>query len=75
MPGSTVNTMPGSSTRPPVKPSRSAARQSARAKELGERKLVAPADAETAQANADAAQATVEAAESALEQSRAALQM
>jgi HlyD family secretion protein len=50
-----------------------AARQSARAKELGERKLVAPADAETAQANADAAQATVEAAESALEQSRAAL--
>jgi len=50
-----------------------AMRQAARTKELAERKLAAPADAETIQATAEAAQATAEAAESALEQARAAL--
>lgn len=50
-----------------------AGRQHRRTKTLAGRKLVAPADEETAQANADSAQAQVVAARAALEQARAAL--
>ena len=50
-----------------------AQRQARREKELGDRKLVAQADVETAEANADAAVAFVKANEGALAQARAAL--
>jgi HlyD family secretion protein len=50
-----------------------AERQLGRARELGERKLVAQADVDTAQSNADAAQASVKAAQGSLAQARAAL--
>ena len=48
-------------------------RQARRQKELGDRKLVAQADIDTAQSNADAAAASVKAAQGSLAQTRAAL--
>jgi HlyD family secretion protein len=50
-----------------------AERQMRRQRELGERKLVAQADVDTAQSNAEAAAASVEAARGTLAQARAAL--
>jgi HlyD family secretion protein len=50
-----------------------AQRQLRRQRELGERKLVAQADVDTAESNADAAAASVKAAEGTLAQARAAL--
>jgi len=51
-----------------------AARQSARTRELAQRKLVAQADLDTAQANADAAQAAVDSAAGKVAQARASLE-
>ncbi len=50
-----------------------AERQYRRNQALAERKLIAPADLDTAQSNAEAAQAQVKASEGAVEQARAAL--
>ncbi|MSP61587.1 MAG: efflux RND transporter periplasmic adaptor subunit [Myxococcales bacterium] len=62
----------GNSTRAKVQAA-DAKRQYDRSRELAERKLIAPADLDTAQATAEAAQAQVAAAQGTIEQARAAL--